>query len=185
MNGSVGTNAEGAEAPAPRCNIYNCPREATHTVHLPASTAERPPPAMRRAATVRLCTPCHSDWRENPNPDRLRGNIDLVRARPPQPDGTEPTWRAEESPALALVGDMMERVARLYIETAALHGDLRQLVPLLEGRDAAAVDTAAVIEQCALMTCPEWRQNHSDCIVWAEKPCAPCRARALKGVSDG
>lgn len=72
------------EQAAPRCNIYNCRRDSTHIVDLPASTDERLTPSARRAATARLCPPCHSDWLAHTDFDRLRQNIDLVRARPPQ-----------------------------------------------------------------------------------------------------
>lgn len=43
----------------------------------------------------------------------------------------------------------------------------------------AAEDTLAALEVNALIPCPEWRQNHSDCIEWAEKPCGPCQARKV------
>jgi hypothetical protein len=36
----------------------------------------------------------------------------------------------------------------------------------------------AALEKCAAIPCFEYRQNNTDCIVWAAEPCGPCMARA-------
>lgn len=146
---------------APRCHIYNCLEEGTHIVGLPASTDERLSPSARRAATVRLCPPCLSDWMEHTDFARLRQNIDLVRARPPT-DERNAVAVPRDKDAKALVEAIHEQTCVTFYETmptlgirlSVIQGDAERLAVLLAERDAEREELVTALEFMLAWTKP-------------------------------
>ncbi len=145
-----------SEQAAPRCNIYDCPSDSTHTVPLPASTDTRLSPARRRAATVSLCRPCFTDWQQHLDPNRLRADIDLLRTRPPT--GTAAPLTDEAAPPQTpeeLVKVLRDEVRFKHEDTPyqlqsrllIAQQNLARLATLLAERDAAAGDILAALRE--------------------------------------
>lgn len=187
-----GDMAQGdAEQPGPRCTIYNCIEASTHTVQLPASSAGR-------AASVRLCPACYSDWREHTDFDRLRPHVDLVRARPPTAQDTPGGGMAavlRDPDAKKHAGAILElthyEAGEKWVALADRLGNIgvlsASLAVLLEARDAEREELVAALKvtRFVLLNRGKAVGNHDERAVWraaAEVALGDVQA-ALKGGS--